>query len=161
MESSPSEIVGDNNSLNKRIQLDVTNKGKALRKMSRLINIVKGAIQIGQIKSRLVGTKKMKANPLTKVHHGPTEHWREAEWLLGSSAEIRQMQQMAKDGARRGKATAEATTDTDDDDADDDQIKQQLQLAQDNMRHNKTSTDTTNRGTKRRLRATEHNTRHS
>lgn len=104
IKSPPSELVGDNNSLYKRLQLDVTNKDKALRKMSRLINYIKGSADSGQIEVQLVGTKKMKANPLTKVHSSPTEHWREAEWLQGSSEELDKMKQLAKEGARGGKA---------------------------------------------------------
>ena len=104
MESPPSELVGDNNSLSKRIQLEVTNKGKAMRKFSRLINLVKGAVEAQQIKPRLTSTKRMKANPLTKTHSSPTEHWRESEWLMGSSRELDAMKQLAKDGAHRGKA---------------------------------------------------------
>jgi hypothetical protein len=110
MQSPPTELVGDNNSLIKRLQLDVTNKGKALRKMSRLINYVKGTVESGQVAIEIVGTKKMKANPLTKVHSSPTVHWREAEWLMGSSKELDAMKQMAKDGARRAKALAARAT---------------------------------------------------
>ena len=62
-----------------------------MRKFARLTNLVKGAVEARQIKPRLTGTKRMKANPLTKVHSGPTEHWRESEWLMGSSEELDKM----------------------------------------------------------------------
>lgn len=95
LEVAPTELLQDNASLAKRLNLDTTNKAKGLRRLSRQINFLKGMIQRNSLRITVIGTKQMKVNPLTKMLKGPTEHWREAEWVQGSSAAVTEMQELA------------------------------------------------------------------
>ena len=49
-----------------------------------------------------VPATQQRANPLTKVIRSPSAHWRESEWLQGTSSKLTDMQEEAKeDGIKK------------------------------------------------------------
>ena len=97
----PTDTHLDNASLAIVLNLEITNKAKALRRISRWLHYMISRVQERLIRVVSVKTKDQLANPLTKITYSPTQHWREAEWIQGSQRAIVHMQKVARVAIRQ------------------------------------------------------------
>ena len=97
----PTDTHLDNASLAIVLNLEITNKAKALRRISRWLHYMISRVQERLIRVVSVKTKDQLANPLTKITYSPTQHWREAEWIQGSQPAIVHMQKVARVAIRQ------------------------------------------------------------
>jgi hypothetical protein len=75
-------------------------KAKGMRLLSREIAFVQFHVEEGSVEMVTVTGKQQRANPLTKAIRSASVHFREAEWLLGTSPELEHMQTMAEERGR-------------------------------------------------------------
>lgn len=75
-------------------------KAKGMRLMAREIAFVQYFEKEGAVEVVTVTGKQQRANPLTKAIRSASVHFREAEWLLGTSQELEKMQNMAEERGR-------------------------------------------------------------
>jgi len=75
-------------------------KAKGMRLLAREIEFVKFHVEEGSVEVIVVPGKQQRANPLTKALRSASVHFREAEWLLGTSPELAAMQALAEERGR-------------------------------------------------------------
>ena len=118
----PTQILVDNRSLYNTTLYASSKPLKKLKTVVRHINIIKEAIQKGEITQVLVGTKDQPADMLTKAHTSPTLQWMHLETIQGTHEAITEIKErvrrMKKERRSQGRmiqlthATGEEKTNT-------------------------------------------------
>ena len=96
----PSPLCTDNASNVITIESETGKKAKGMRLLARSIAFIKYHVDEGSVEVIHVKSEQQRANPLTKAIRSASVHFREAEWLLGTSREIQGMQEMAAERGR-------------------------------------------------------------
>ena len=95
-----SPLCTDNASNGMTISSQTGKKAKGMRLLAREIEFIKFHVEEGSVEVIVVPGKEQRANPLTKAIRSASVHFREAEWLLGTSPELAAMQGLAEERGR-------------------------------------------------------------
>ena len=98
--ASASPLCTDNASNGITISSRTGKKAKGMRLLAREIEFIKFHVEEGSVEVIVVPGKEQRANPLTKAIRSASVHFREAEWLLGTSPELAAMQGLAEERGR-------------------------------------------------------------
>jgi hypothetical protein len=96
----PSPLCTDNASNVITINSLTGKKAKGMRMCARSIAFIQYHVEEGSVEVVTVTSEQQRANPLTKAIRSASVHFREAEWLLGTSPELAGMQAMAEERGR-------------------------------------------------------------
>ena len=96
----PSPLCTDNASNVITINSLTGKKAKGMRMCARSIAFIQYHVDEGSVEVVTVTSEQQRANPLTKAIRSASVHFREAEWLLGTSPELAGMQAMAEERGR-------------------------------------------------------------
>ena len=99
-----SPLCTDNASNGITIASQTGKKAKGMRLLAREIAFVQFHTEEGSVEMVTVTSKQQRANPLTKAIRSASVHFREAEWLLGTSPELADMQALAEERGRSKKS---------------------------------------------------------
>jgi hypothetical protein len=100
--STTTPLLTDNASNVRALATTTFKKPKGLRQWSRELHFAKFHIEEESIHVVAVPAQQQRANPLTKAIRSPSMHWKESEWLLGTSRQLEAMQETARgDGERK------------------------------------------------------------
>ena len=98
--SPPSALLTDNLSNQRALNTESAKKPKGMKQYSRELAFAKFHAEEGSVEIIAVPAGQQRANPMTKAIRSASVHWREAEWLMGSSFEVRLKQKMAEERGR-------------------------------------------------------------
>jgi hypothetical protein len=93
--NSPSPLLTDNASNVRALAVTTSKKPKGLRQWSRELSYARHHAEHGTVDIIGIPAPQQRANPLTKALRSPSVHWTEAEWLLGSSDIVNELQKTA------------------------------------------------------------------
>ena len=96
----PSPLCMDNASNVITIGSETGKKAKGMRLLARSIAFIQYHVDEGSAEVVSVTSEQQRANPLTKAIRSASVHFRESEWLLGTSTELEDMQAMAEERGR-------------------------------------------------------------